>query len=364
MAKRVFNFSPGPAVLPVPVLEQIQSELLALPGVGASVMEISHRSPAFDAILAESQTLIRQLLGVPENYRILFMQGGAHLLFSAVAMNFMRGTGKTAEYILTGTWGNTAFKEAQKEGPTRVVWDGKEHNYSYLPSFGELKLSPDAAYVHMTSNETIQGVQFVGQPDTGSAALICDSSSDFLSRPIDVAKYGLIYACAQKNAGIAGVTMVLVRDDLLERVPKGLPQTLDLAHFAKNDSRPSTPPTFAIYVFMLVGRWLRDTMGGLEKMAAHNERKAKLLYDAIDHSGGFYRPHARSDCRSKMNVTFRMPSEEAEKSFVKEAAALELTDLKGHRSVGGIRASIYNAMPIEGVETLAKFMADFAKKRG
>lgn len=364
MAKRVFNFSPGPAVLPVPVLEQIQSEIMALPGVGASVMEISHRSPAFDAIHAEAQTLLRQLLRVPENYSVVFMQGGAHLLFSAVAMDFLRGTGKTADYIITGSWGNIALKEAQKEGTARAVWDGKDHNYSYLPAFGELKFGADAAYVHMTSNETIQGVQFVGQPNTGAVPLICDSSSDFLSRPIDVAKYGLIYACAQKNAGIAGVTVVLVRNDMLERVPKGLSQTLDIAHFAKNDSRPNTPPTFAIYVLMLVGRWIRDTMGGLEKMAAHNERKAKLLYDAIDSSGGFYRPHARPDCRSKMNVTFRLPSEELEKTFVKEAAKLDLTDLKGHRSVGGIRASVYNAMPIEGVETLAKFMADFAKQHG
>ena len=212
------------------------------------------------------------------------------------------------------------------------------------------------------SNETIQGVQFVGQPDTGSAPLICDSSSDFLSRPIDVARYGLIYACAQKNAGISGVTAVIVRDDLLERVPKNLSASLDYANFAKNDSRPNTPPTFAIYVMMLVGRWIRDTIGGLDKMAALNVSKAKLLYDAIDTSGGFYRPHARADCRSKMNVTFRLPSEDLEKAFVKEAAKHELMELKGHRSVGGIRASIYNARPLVAVETLAKVMADFVAK--
>jgi len=364
MSNRVYNFSPGPAVLPVPVLEQIQSEILSLPDVGASVLEISHRSAAFDAILAEAQSLVRQLLGVPENYRILFMQGGAHLQFTTVPQNFLRGSGKTADYIITGSWGNAALKEAQKEGPTRVVWDGKEHNYSYLPAFSELKMRPDAAYIHFTSNETIQGVQFVGQPDTGTVPLVCDSSSDFLSRPIDVARYGLIYACAQKNAGIAGVTVVLVRDDMLERVSKNLSASLDYANFVKNDSRPNTPPTFAIYVLMLVGRWIRDTIGGLEKMAAHNARKAKVLYDAIDTSGGFYRPHARPDCRSKMNVTFRLPSEDLEKAFAKEAATLDLTDLKGHRSVGGIRASIYNAMPMAGVETLAKYMGDFAMKNG
>ncbi len=364
MTERVYNFSPGPAVLPLPVLEQAQRDLLALPGVGASVMEISHRSKAFDAILAEAQSLIRGLLGVPDNYRLFFMQGGAHLQFTLAAQNLLRGTGRTAEYILTGTWGNAAYKEAQKEGSVRAIWDGKEHNYSHLPALGELIYSHDAAYVHMTSNETIQGAQFQGEPDTRSVPLVCDSSSDFLSRPINVPRYGLIYACAQKNAGIAGVTAVLVRDDLLERVPKSLSASLDYAHFAKNDSRPNTPPCFAIYILMLVCRWLKEDIGGLDKMAALNAAKAKLLYDAIDSSGGFYRPHARSDCRSLMNVTFRLPSEELEGAFVKEAAQLKLTELKGHRSVGGIRASIYNAMPRPGVEALAQFMGDFAQRKG
>ncbi len=364
MTDRVFNFSPGPAVLPLPVLEKAQRDLLALPGVGASIMEISHRCKAFDAILAESQSLLRELLAIPSNYKVLFMQGGAHLQFTMLAQNFLRGTGRTAEYILTGTWGNSAFKEAQKEGPVSAIWDGKEKNYSTLPEFKELKFSPEAAYVHMTSNETIQGVQFKGQPDTGTVPLVCDSSSDFLSRPVDVARYGIIYACAQKNAGIAGVTMAIIRDDLLERVPKGLSASLDYAHIAKNDSRANTPPTFAIYILMLCCRWLKNDVGGLEKMAALNARKAKLLYDAIDSSSGFYRPHAEKSCRSLMNVTFRLPSEELEKAFVTEAATHKLMELKGHRSVGGIRASIYNAMQLEGVETLAKFMTDFAKKRG
>jgi len=364
MTERVYNFSPGPAVLPLPVLEQAQRDLLSLPGVGASVMEISHRSKAFDAILTDAQALIRQLLGVPDNYRLVFMQGGAHLQFTLVAQNFLRGTGRTAEYVLTGSWGNAAFKEAQKEGSARAIWDGKQHNYSHLPAFNELKISADAAYLHMTSNETIQGVQFKGEPDTGTVPLVCDSSSDFLSRPIDVRRYGLIYACAQKNAGIAGVTAVLIRDDLLERVPKNLSASLDYANFAKTDSRPNTPPCFAIYILMLVCRWLRDEIGGLEKMAALNTQKAKLLYDVVDSSGGFYRPHARPDCRSLMNVTFRLPSEELEAEFVKDAAQLKLTELKGHRSVGGIRASIYNAMPRAGVEALAQFMGDFAQRKG
>jgi phosphoserine aminotransferase len=362
MTERVFNFSPGPAVMPLPVLEQIQREMIALPGVGMSVLEISHRSKAFDAILAEAESLIRELLAVPKNYRIIFLQGGAHLQFTMVPVNFLRDSGKTAEYIVTGTWANGALKEAQKQGETRVVWDGKEHNYSSMPKWSEFKLSPDAAYVHMTSNETIQGIQFRGEPDTGAVPLICDSSSDFLSRPIAVDRYGLIYACAQKNAGIAGVTMAIIRDDLVERVPKNLPGMLDYANFVKNDSRPNTPPVFAVYAFMLVGRWLKNEIGGLAKMAELNERKAKLLYDVLDTTGGFYKPHARPDSRSRMNVTFRLPSEELESSFLQEAKKLQLYDLKGHRSVGGIRASIYNAMPIAGVEKLAQFMRDFAKR--
>ncbi len=362
MTERVFNFSPGPAVMPLPVLEQIQREMIALPGVGMSVLEISHRSKAFDAILAEAESLIRELLAVPKNYRIIFLQGGAHLQFTMVPVNFLRDSGKTAEYIVTGTWANGALKEAQKQGETRVVWDGGEHNYSSMPKWSEFKLSPDAAYVHMTSNETIQGIQFRGEPDTGAVPLICDSSSDFLSRPIAVDRYGLIYACAQKNAGIAGVTMAIIRDDLVERVPKNLPGMLDYANFVKNDSRPNTPPVFAVYAFMLVGRWLKNEIGGLAKMAELNERKAKLLYDVLDTTGGFYKPHARPDSRSRMNVTFRLPSEELESSFLQEAKKLQLYDLKGHRSVGGIRASIYNAMPIAGVEKLAQFMRDFAKR--
>lgn len=349
--------------MPLPVLEQIQREIVALPGVGMSVLEISHRSKAFDAILAESESLVRELLAMPKNYRIIFLQGGAHLQFTMVAVNFLRDSGKTAEYIVTGSWGNGALKEAQKQGPTRVVWDGKDHNYSHLPKWSELKLSPDAAYLHMTSNETIQGIQFRGEPETSAVPLVCDSSSDFLSRPVAVERYGLIYACAQKNAGIAGVTMAIIRDDLVERVPKNLPGMLDYANFVKNDSRPNTPPVFAIYAFMLVGRWLKNEIGGLAKMAELNERKAKLLYDVLDSAGGFYRPHARPDSRSRMNVTFRLPSEELEATFLQEAKKLQLYDLKGHRSVGGIRASIYNAMPTAGVERLAEFMRDFAKRK-
>ena len=362
MAERVYNFSPGPAVLPLSVLEHAQRDLVALPGVGMSVLEISHRSKAFESILAEAKSLLAELLGIPTGYSILFLQGGSSLQFSMLAMNLLRGTGKTADYILTGTWGGKALQEAQREGQVNVAWDGKAQKYNGLPKAGDVKLSADPAYVHFTANETIQGVEFNGEPGVGNAPLVCDVSSNFLSRPLDVRRYGLIYACAQKNAGISGVTAVIVRDDLLERVPKGLPVMLDYKLQAENDSLYNTPPTFAIYILMLIGRWLRDEIGGLAKMAEVNRAKAKLLYDVLDEHSDFYRGHAQKDCRSQMNVTFRLPSEELETAFVKGAHSLGLFDLKGHRSVGGIRASIYNAMPRNGVEKLRDFMLDFRKK--
>ncbi len=293
MSKRVYNFSPGPAILPLSVLEQAREAVLELPGLGMSVLEIGHRSKAFEAILAEAKSLLSELLGIPSGYSILFLQGGSSLQFSMVPMNLLRGSGKTADYILTGTWGTKAFAEAQREGTARAVWDGKSHNYSYLPADNELKYSPDAAYVHITSNETIQGVEFPAEPDTGSIPLVCDASSNFLSRPVRVDRYGLIYACAQKNAGIAGVTVVIVRDDLLEKSPKGLPSMLDYKLQAANDSLYNTPPVFAIYVLLLITRWLKDEIGGLEKMAQMNRRKAKILYDALDKHPEFYRGHAR-----------------------------------------------------------------------
>lgn len=362
-AERVFNFSAGPAVLPLPVLEQARDEMLSLPGVGMSVLEISHRSPAFDRILEETLADLRQLLEIGGDHEMVFLQGGASLQFSMVPMNLLRGQSAPADYILSGTWGATAVKEARREGAVHVAWDGEANRYDQLPSPGDLHLTPDAAYVHITSNETIQGVQWQQEPGVGAAPLVCDCSSDFLSRPIDVAKYGLIYACAQKNAGIAGVTAVIIRKDLLERSRDDLPKMLDYRTFVKNGSRPNTPPVFAIYVLGLVCRWVRDTMGGLEAMARHNAAKAALLYDAIDGSGGFYAGHAHPACRSLMNVTFRLPSEDLEKAFVHGAAHHGLADLKGHRSVGGIRASIYNAMPTAGVEALRDFMLDFQQSQ-
>jgi phosphoserine aminotransferase len=363
VGERVFNFSPGPAVLPLEVLEQAQEELLALPGVGISVLEISHRSPAFDRILEDTLQGLRDLLGVGADHEIVFLQGGASLQFSMVPMNLLRGQHGAADYVLTGTWGATAIKEARREGKVHVAWDGAATNHDRLPADAEVHLSDNPAYVHVTSNETIQGVQWKREPDVGTAPLVCDCSSDFLSRPIDVAKYGLIYACAQKNAGIAGVTAVIIRKDLLERCRDDLPTMLDYRTHVKNGSRPNTPPVFAVYILGLVCRWLRDNVGGLASMQRHNAAKAKLLYDVLDASGGFYSGHARPECRSDMNVTFRLPDENLEKAFVKGATERGLVDLKGHRSVGGIRASIYNAMPVEGVEALRDYMIDFQKSR-
>jgi phosphoserine aminotransferase len=363
VSERVFNFSPGPAVLPLEVLERARDELLALPGVGISILEISHRSPAFDRILEETLADLKSLLGVGADHEVVFLQGGASLQFAMVPMNLLRGQAGAADYVLTGTWGATAIKEARREGKVHVAWDGTATNYDRLPAREEIRLSPSPAYVHITSNETIQGVQWKHDPDVGGAPLVCDCSSDFLSRPIDVAKYGLIYACAQKNAGIAGVTAVIIRKDLLERSRDELPTMLDYRTFVKNGSRPNTPAVFAVYILGLVCRWIRESMGGLGGMSRHNRAKAKLLYDVLDASAGFYSGHARPDCRSDMNVTFRLPDEATEKEFVKGAVARGLVDLKGHRSVGGIRASIYNAMPMEGVEALRDYMLEFQQSR-
>ncbi len=364
MADRVYNFSPGPAVLPLAALEQAQRDLVALPGVGMSVMEISHRSKTFDAIFTETRQLLAELIGIPAGYTMLFLQGGASLQFAMLPMNFLRGVEKPADYVLTGTWGNKGKEEAEKQGQVNVVWDGKSHNYSYLPTAADLKLSADAAYLHVTSNETIQGVQFPGDPKFGTAPLVCDASSDFMCRPIDIRKYDVLYACAQKNAGIAGVAVVILKDEMLERTATGLPSMLDYQLHAKNDSLYNTPPVFAIYMLMLVCRWLKNDVGGLAKMEKRNREKAKLLYDVLDACGGFYQGHARPDSRSLMNVTFRLPNEEVETRFLTEAKTHRLIDLKGHRSVGGIRASIYNAMPVEGVKTLAEFMTDFQRRNG
>jgi phosphoserine aminotransferase len=363
MTERIFNFSAGPAVLPVRVLEEAQRDLISLPGVGMSVLEVSHRSRAFEAVIQNAEADLRALLNIPSNYKVLFLQGGASLQFSMVPMNLLP-KGKSADYILTGSWGQGAIKEAKKLGAAREAASTADSNFSRVTEQEELKLDPEAAYVHFTSNETIFGVEFQAEPETGGVPLVCDMSSNFISRPVDVAKYGLIYAGAQKNAGPAGATIVIVRDDLLERAPENLPAMLDYKNLAKNGSMYNTPPCFAIYICGLVFKWLKGEVGGLEKIHALNREKARVLYDAIDASGGYYKGHAEPESRSLMNVTFRLPSEELENKFTKEATAAGLDGLKGHRSVGGIRASIYNAFPQEGVVRLVEFMREFQRVNG
>lgn len=364
MTERIYNFSPGPAVLPEPVLREAQRNLLALPGVGASILEISHRGKVFQSILEACERDLRQLLAVPQGYHVLFLQGGSRLQFAMVPMNLLTVERPSADYILTGSWGVNALKEAQKQGEMRVAWDGRESGFTTIPANDELDLSPDAAYVHFTSNETIEGVQFATEPEVGGVPLVCDASSDFLSRPIPVGRYGLIYACAQKNAGPAGVTIVVIRDDLLQRARDTLPGMLHYENFAKNDSLYNTAPTFAIYVVGLVCKWLLQEVGGLESMHRRNREKAAILYEELDASGGFYAGHAGREHRSLMNVTFHLPTEELTEKFTTEAQHRGLHALKGHRSVGGIRASIYNAMPHEGVVALRDFMKEFRQRNG
>ena len=364
MQKRVYNFSPGPAVLPLPALEAAQCDLIALPGAGISILEISHRSKQFQLIIEQAEANLRTLLAIPANYRILFLQGGALLQFGMLPMNFLRNTGKAADYVVTGTWSKKAADEAKTQGTVHTAWDGKATNYDRTPQQGDLKLDPDAAYVYMTSNETIQGVQFPSEPDFGRVPLICDSSSDFLSRPVPIDRYGVLFACAQKNAGPAGVTIVIIRDDLMEKSPNDLPSMLNYRVMAENKSLLNTPPTFAIYMVKLVTDWLLNDIGGLEKMQQLNRKKSQLLYEAIDASGGFYQAHAQPASRSMMNVPFRLADTTLDEPFLKEAVARGLCELKGHRSVGGCRASIYNAMPMEGVVALRDFMLEFCGQHG
>jgi phosphoserine aminotransferase len=362
MEKRVYNFSPGPAVLPLPVLQEAQRDLLALPGTGISILEISHRSKAFDKIINEAEANLRSLLGIPNNYRVLFLQGGAFLQFAMVPMNLLRGSGKPADYLVHGTWSKKASEEAATQGPVQIAWNGKAENFNRTPKQNELKLDPNAAYAYICSNETIQGVQYPKEPEVGSVPLVCDCSSDILCRPMPIEKYGIIFACAQKNMGPAGVTVVIIRDDLVERSPADLPSLVNYKVLAEGKSLLNTPPTFAIYMVNLVTKWLINEVGGLEKMADLNRRKAAMLYDVVDRSNGFYQGHAEQSCRSIMNIPFRLANPAHDEPFVKQAAERGLVELKGHRSVGGCRASIYNAMPIEGVQQLRDFMLEFCEK--
>ena len=358
---RIYNFSAGPAVLPLPVLEEAQRDLIALPGVGMSVLEISHRSKPFDEIFQAAEADMRALAGIPANYKILFLQGGASLQFSMVPMNLLT-PGATADYILTGDWGKKALKEAKRVGPTRVAATTEAGKFKEVPAQEAIALTAGSAYIHMTSNETIHGVEWPYVPNVDDTPLVCDMSSDMYSRPIDIARYGLIYAGAQKNLGPSGLTIVVIREDLLSRSAETLPTMLNYKTQAENGSLYNTPPVFGIYILRLVLKWL-VAQGGLGEIQKINQRKAGLLYAELDRSG-FWRPHAARDCRSQMNITFRLPTEELESLFVKESTAAGFDGLKGHRSVGGLRASIYNAFPEQGVIDLVAFMREFERRHG
>ena len=358
---RIFNFSAGPAVLPVEVLEQAQRDLLSLPGVGMSILEISHRSKPFDDVIEGCEADLRTLAGVPKDYHVLFLQGGASLQFSMVPMNLLPAD-SSADYIVTGAWSQKAVKEAKRVGGVKIAASTEGENFAHVPRQQELKLDQNAAYVHYTTNNTIFGTEFNYVPDAGSVPLVADASSDIFSGPMDVSKYGLVYAGAQKNLAPAGLTLVIVRDDLLKRTPSSLPTMLQYGVHVENKSMYNTPPVFAIYIMRLVLAWLIK-QGGLAAIEKRNARKADKLYAEIDRSG-FYRGHASKDSRSRMNVTFRLPSEDLEKKFIKDATAAGLDGLKGHRSVGGLRASIYNAFPEEGIDALVQFMSEFQRRNG
>ena len=361
MKGRIYNFNAGPAVQPLPVLEQIQAEFLDFKGSGMSITEVSHRSKWFDEVIEDATERIRRLLKLDESFHVLFLQGGASLQFCMIPMNLLP-EGQSADYVNTGTWATKAIKEARIQGKAvNVVASSEDKNFSYIPK--EISFSPDAAYVHITSNNTIKGTQWASFPDAGRVPFVCDMSSDIMSRPFDVSPFGLIYAGAQKNLGPAGATLVIIRDDMLERVPESLPTMLKYTTFVDHNSMFNTPPCFAIYSIQLVLKWLEETIGGLEKMEEVNREKASLLYRAIDQSD-FYSGTAEERSRSLMNVTFRLPGEDLEKQFVQQALEHGLAGLKGHRSVGGCRASIYNATTMEAVKALVDFMDEFARKAG
>ncbi|MDZ7764593.1 MAG: 3-phosphoserine/phosphohydroxythreonine transaminase [Melioribacteraceae bacterium] len=359
MSKRIYNFSAGPAILPEEVLKEAQEDMLSYKGSGMNVMEMSHRSKIYDEIFTGAMADLRKLLDIDDNYTILFLQGGATLQFSMVPMNLMPPKNK-ADYIVTGSWSKKAVKEAKRVGTVNIAGSTEEEKFTRLPKQDELKLDSDAAYVHYTSNNTIFGTQYRTEPEVGDVPLICDASSDILHKKIDVNKYGLIYAGAQKNMGPAGVALVILRNDLMERSTDELHTYMNYKIHADKDSLYNTPATYSVYIMGLVYKWLLN-LGGLDKMYEMNKEKAAILYDYIDNSDGYYKGTVLKEDRSLMNVTYRMPSEELEKKFIAEASEKGFVGLKGHRSVGGLRASIYNAFPKKGVEDLVEFMKEFKK---
>ena len=361
MAARVFNFYSGPATLPAPVLEQAAAEMLSFDGTGMSVMEMSHRSDAFLSILRSAESRLRSLLAVPENYHILFLQGGATLQFSMVPLNFLAGG--SADYVITGVWGEKAQRLAAKFGTANVISNSAEGGFINVPTQDELSFSPAASYIHYVSNETIGGVEFDYDLDGFGIPVVCDASSNILSKPIDIEKYSMIYAGAQKNIGPSGVTVVIIRDEFLASARAPYPEILSYRPFADNESMPNTPNTWGIYIIDLFGKWLQE-QGGVAAIAKQNEEKANALYTAIDNSDGFYTGNVMPAARSRMNATFRLASAGLEDEFCSGAEAAGLVGLRGYRSAGGIRASLYNAMPLEGVERLVEYMREFAGSKG
>jgi len=359
---RKHNFYAGPSTLPLEVLEVLQRELVDFEGQGLSMIETSHRSSMYDQVHNRAVELLRELFGIPGNYHVLFLGGGATLQFSMIPLNFLRPD-QTCDFTLSGSWAKKAYSDAKKVGKVRVVFDGAETNYTTLPDPSSLETDPNAAYLHLTSNETIGGVQWKEWPNTGTVPLICDMSSDLLSRSIPVEKFALIYGGAQKNLGPAGVTVTIIREDMLERCPDSLTAYLDYRTHAEKNSLYNTPPVFAIWAIQLVLERMKR-LGGMKAMEEHNAAKAAEVYNAIDGSGGFYRCPVEKSVRSLMNLVFRLPSEELEKQFIAQANEAGILGLKGHRSVGGCRASLYNAMPLEGARVLGEFMKEFARKNG
>lgn len=362
MAKRIYNFSAGPAILPEDVLKEAQENLFSLPGVGMSILEISHRSKIFDKIHNEAKQDLKSLLNIDDNYELLFLQGGASLQFSMVPLNLMPPKNK-ADYIVTGSWSKKAVKEAKRVGMVNISATTESEVFKRIPKQEDLKLEPDSSYVHFTSNNTIYGTEWHQEPEVGNVPLVCDASSDILHKKIDVKKYALIYAGAQKNMGPSGVTFVIIRKDLVERSQDSLHTMLSYKTHVENNSLYNTPSTFGIYIIGLIAKWLKN-LGGLDAMYKLNKDKADLLYKCIDESDGYYKGHAEKESRSLMNITFNLASEELEKKLISEATAAGFDGLKGHRSVGGLRASIYNAFPKKGVEDLVSFMKDFQRNNG
>jgi phosphoserine aminotransferase len=359
MTRDIIIFNPGPAMLPEPVLESTSKAVLNFANTGMSIMEISHRAKEFDALLADTEKKLHSVMGIPDTYKVLFLQGGATLQFAMVPINLLPA-GKVADYVDTGYFASRAIKEAKLVGKVNVAASTKEINYTRLPALNELKLTKDAAYCHITSNNTIYGTQWQTFPETGDVPLVADMSSDIMSRKIDVSKFGLIYAGAQKNMGPAGVTCVIIRKDLVGKAPANTPSMLDYKPHVENNSSYNTCPVTSIFVVHEVLKWIED-QGGVAKIEATNNEKARLIYDVIDSNSDYYKGHAEKGSRSKMNLTFRLPSEALEEKFASEASKKGLKGLKGHRSIGGIRASMYNAVPLSGAQRLADFMKEFKK---